>query len=97
MRGLKTPSFSVYGRITMRYHLEIDALNALVAEVRKTNELLEKLLERGTENVLHENEESVHEHSVGRKRRIRDGSDSNGDVQPAKRTYHRRSRRDVGV
>lgn len=80
----------------MKYHLEIDALNALVAEVRKTNELLEKLLERGSENVLHENEESGRENASGRKRRIRVAGDQHGNVQPNPGPRRGRPARHVG-
>jgi len=80
----------------MKYHLEIDALNALVAEVRKTNELLEKLLERGSGNVLHENEESRGNDAPRRKRHVHVAGNQDGNVQPNPGPRRGRPARHVG-
>ena len=66
------------------YRLEIDALNAIYTEQKRTNELLEQLLERGVNNgSMHENEKGLHDDSVGDERNIHGDSVQIGDVQPS--------------
>lgn len=61
----------------MRYSLEIDALNALVAEQRKTNELLERLVSHG----LHTNAKGSVNDTVGHKRNVHESGIQDGTVQ----------------
>lgn len=74
------------------YRLEIDALNALVAAQNRTNELLEKILERGLENELHSNSEEQYDNSAGNKRDIHGGIVQDRTVQPSKGNGKRGSR-----
>jgi len=46
--GVILPFFFIRGEVM--YRLEIDALNALIREQQRTNELLEKLLQRPVED-----------------------------------------------
>lgn len=77
------------------YRTEQDALDALVLEQRKTNELLEKILERGMANGLHQNTEGTDENPAGSKRNIHRESDKDGALQPIKGASQSRSRRNT--
>ncbi len=76
------------------YRIEIEALNALIVEQRRTNELLEKMLERGMTDGLHKNGEEPVNDTVGVECDIRGTSVQVGDVQPDKGTSKRKSIRD---
>lgn len=77
------------------YRMEIDALNALIDEQRKTNELLEKLFERGNQNELHENDKGKDVDDTRERRSIHKSSDQDGDVQPNQGRGKHRSRRNT--
>lgn len=76
------------------FRLELDALNALVIEQKRTNELLESLLERGIMNELHTDVEGPNNHAVGVISNIRNTGNKGGTVQPGKRTGQRGRKRD---
>lgn len=63
--------------------MELDALNALVRAQHRTNELLEKLLERG-DNLEFSNNESIDDSSTGRKRSVHDAVSKSRNVQQNK-------------
>lgn len=77
------------------YRLEIDALNAIVDEQRRTNELLEKILERGMSNELHQDTKGKNDNSIGSECNVHGGADQDRAVQPNKGIRKHRSRRNA--
>lgn len=75
------------------YRHELDALNAIVAAQNRTNELLEKILERGLGNGMHPNTEGQDNNTFGNKRIVHRDSVQDGTVQPSKGTGKRGPRR----
>lgn len=67
----------------MKYGLEIDALNAIYAEQRRTNELLEQLLERSFNHDMHTHTERPDDSSTRNERKIHVEDVSHGVVQPS--------------
>lgn len=77
------------------FRMEIDALNALVDEQRKTNELLQQLIERGNIHELHEDIEIQDDSELGERRSVHGESNQNGNVQPNPRRGKRGPKRNT--
>lgn len=76
------------------FRMEIDALNAIYAEQRRTNELLEKLLERGISyERMYQDAEGHVENSLGSELDLLGEVLQNGAIQRGKGTGSGRRKR----